>query len=73
MNSCAQRRRTCMACSALIDVAAGLSPDVENPTSGGDLGPSGSTLGPPSVPMERRNNFVLVFAPCEALAGAQRA
>jgi hypothetical protein len=39
MNSCAQRRRTCMACSVLIDVAAGLSPDVENPTSGGDLGP----------------------------------
>ena len=53
-----------MACSALIDVTAGLTPDVENPTSGGVLGPSGSTLGPPSGPMERRNNFVLVFAPC---------
>ena len=41
-------RRACISCSALVDVAAGPSPDVENPTSGGDLGPSGSTLGPPS-------------------------
>ena len=41
-------RRACISCSALVDVAAGSSPDVENPTSGGDLGPSGSTLGPPS-------------------------
>ena len=62
----------CTACSALIDVAAGLSPDVENPTSGGDLGPSGSTLGPPSVPMERRNNFVLVFAPWRITTAGRR-
>ena len=41
-------RRACISCSALVDVAAGSSPDVENPTSGGDLGRSGSTLGPPS-------------------------
>jgi hypothetical protein len=40
--SCDRRRRACMACSALVDAAAVPSPDVENPTSGGDLGPSGS-------------------------------
>jgi hypothetical protein len=48
MNAAVPPRRACISCSALVDVAAGPSPDVENPTSGGDLGPSGSTLGPPS-------------------------